>query len=56
VRSIYQEWTTLCLAENVTLPKHAIAELQYRIKRAAAGKNKAKLDFKDGHLDDKRVI
>jgi hypothetical protein len=29
--------------------------MQYRIKKAASGKNKAKLDFKDGRLDDKMV-
>ena len=29
--------------------------MQYRIKKAASGKNKAKLDFKDGRLDDRMV-
>ena len=53
--SIFDEWATQCQSEKIKLSKHAVTEMQYRIKKAASGKNKAKLDFKDGHLNDRMV-
>lgn len=54
--SIYDEWLSQCASEKIKLSKQARAEMQYRIKKATSGNNKAKLDFKDGQLDDNTVI